>query len=156
MQNPQDDLWKRRLAAAAAALLVAYAAHPLTSFALLMLEGFGVVLGGAFMPIQLTVQAVVFGLALVWQLKMPSISRSFESAALCAGICMLLAIPAVILLAFVEVAKDTSVDQGGATASFFMVIIFGGYYGIQGLALLIAGLVMRKRRKNAPPPLSPY
>lgn len=151
MQNPQDDIWKRRLVAALAALLVAYSAHALTSMILIFLEESGLLTGGAFMPVLLTIQAVIFGMALIWQLKMPNLARSFESAALVAAAFLLLAIPAVMLVALRPGAGDTSPDQGAGAAGFFMVIIFGGFYGLQGLVLLIAGLVLRRRRKDAEP-----
>lgn len=152
MQNPQDDIWKPRLIAAAAALLVAYSVHPITSVLLMALEEFGLEIGGAFMPALLVLQAIVFGLALLWLLKTPDTAHKFERATLWTGICLLMLIPLLIGLMFLEAASDNSPDQGGAVAGFFMVIIFGGFYGVQGIALLITSFVLRKRRKETPVP----
>lgn len=149
MQDRQASLWKKWLAAAGAAVLIAYSAYPLISYLLLWVDEYGVGFGNALMPVLLSIQALIFVLALFWQSKRPSISQNFETATLCAGALLLLAVAALFIIVLLEAAADTSLDQSGATAGFFMLVIFGGYYSFQAVVLLIVGYVLRRRRVAA-------
>ncbi len=149
MQAPENNPWQRRLVAIAAAFLICYAAHGLTSTLLLIPESFGMDLGNAFMPIFLGLQCVIFLLALLWQLKITEPLRNFETATFSAGILLLLVVPVLIAIAVIEARHDTSPDRGAATAAFFMLIIFGGFYALQGIVAFAISFVLRKRRQAA-------
>lgn len=127
------------------AALAGYAASPPMSVGLAMLEDGGLPSPVGIMPAILGVQAATCVAALVWLAREADFWTRISKGLRLAGWLLVAALAALVVLTIKNAMTDTSPDQGAATASFFMLIIFGGYYGIQGLILLIAGHWAKRR-----------
>ncbi|QEI08512.1 hypothetical protein FXN63_23740 [Pigmentiphaga aceris] len=130
----------------ALAFLIAYAANPVVSTLLLAADRWGGMPPSGMKFISV-VQVVVFALSLFWLLRMARLQQRIGNGLKTAGILFLLSLPAMIVIAIVENTQATSGDHGSAAAAFFMVLIFGGAYGVIGAALLIGGIVIARRDK---------
>lgn len=138
------------LSVVAMALLTAYAAHPLLTLLLQVAEELGQPLGRAFMPLMLGAMATVLVVAGVMLVRRANALLRVEAGCRWSGILMLLTIPVMVLIVWLEASSASGGDQGGATAAFFMLLIFGGYYAIFGGGLLLVAAILRRRRLDAP------
>lgn len=130
----------------AMALLTAYSAHPLLTFLLQFAEETTQGLGNAFMPLMLAGLFVVFVVAAFRLAPKVGALLRIELGCRWSGILMWLTIPIMVAMVFLVAAQENGTDQGGATAAFFMLLIFGGYCAIVGSVLLFVSEVLRRRR----------
>lgn len=127
------------------AFLIAYAISPPASTLLLLADQLGGWTSDIGMPAVLALQLAAFALSLIWLSRMRSMNQRIGNGLKTAGILLLLPLPMMILFVALQAAQETGAEQGSATAAFFMLMIFGGAYGVLGLGLLIGGIVTARR-----------
>lgn len=133
------------LSALLPALVIAYAIGPLLSCVLMLFEGAESLSRINIVPLIVGAQAVTF-VAATWLLRrIPGLWLRIGTGLQRAGWLLLATLPVLILLTILIARQDTSLDSGAATAGFFMLIIFGGYYGLQGAILLGIGALAKGR-----------
>lgn len=131
----------------AMAMLTAYSAHPLLTFLLQFAEESGIALDRLYMPLMMVGLFAVFVVAAVWLAPKVGVLLRIELGCRCSGILLWLTIPIMVAMVFLVAAQENGTDQGGATAAFFMLMIFGGYCAIVGSILLFVSEVLRRRRR---------
>lgn len=132
------------------AILISYAASPVGSAVLIAIEEWAGLPKGIGSKAVTAVPAIAFVLSLIWLSRMSTIYRRIGNALKTAGILLLLSLPVLIVVAIVENMKpDVGGDHGAGTAAVYLVFLFGGAYGIVGLVLLVAGVVMLRRERRA-------
>lgn len=142
----RDQGLMKWLSVIAMALLTGYAVHPVLSVLLQVAEESGLSLGKAFMPLMLGGQVLAFAVAALVLARRASVALRIEAGCLWSGILLLLTLPVLGLIVWLEASGHSGGGQDGATAAFFMLLIFGGYYAIFGGVLLLIAAIMRRRR----------
>ena len=142
--NPRESLsnWASIIGAA---MLVAYCAHPLLTYVLLLVDGEEGRITSSYMSFFMAGLIAVFLIAAYVLKRRLSPRLRFEAATLWGGLLMWATIPFMVL----SVWLAAHISQDGGTAAFFMLLIFGGYCAIMGTILLIVSRVMRHKRLEA-------
>ena len=130
------------------ALLTAYSASPLLTMLFQVAEEVTQSLGRALMPLMLAGLATVFVVAGMILARRATVLQRIEAGCLWSGLLMVLTIPVMALIVWLEASGNSGGDQGGATAAFFMLVIFGGYYMMFGGGLLVVAAILRRRRNH--------
>ncbi|ARO13857.1 hypothetical protein BVG79_00505 [Ketogulonicigenium robustum] len=124
------------------AVLIAYAASPLTS-ALVAAASLTASADIGLIPV-VVIQLIALIAALIWLARISGTTLRISRGLIATGALFLLALPAVIITALVGAALANDGDPGGPAAAVFMVIIFGGFYGLIGAGFIFGGLSLRK------------
>ena len=142
-----DRSWRKWLSVAALALLVSYMVGHVASTGVLFLTDEATHI--PVMPVILGAQGVALVAGAVWLARMPYLWRRVQRGLTLAGI---LAIAALVLLVIVvggQMVRDSSMDQGGATAGFFALLLFGVPFLLQAALFLFGGAMAGRRAKSA-------
>ncbi len=132
------------------AIMIAYAAVPVGSSILIATEEWAGLSQGIGSKAVNAIPGIAFVVSLIWLSRMPTIQWRIGNGLKTAGILLLSSLPVLMVVAIVEnMQPAVAGDHGAGTAAVYMVFLFGGAYGILGLCLLIAGIVMLRRERRA-------
>lgn len=128
------------------ALVIAYSTHPLLTVVLQLADGTTQQVGANFMTLMLGGLAVVFAAAVFALIPQENAGLRIEKGCRWSGTLLWLTIPVMILITWLTARAENGADHGGATAAFFMLMIFGSYCAIIGSIFLGVAMFMRRRR----------
>lgn len=133
----------------AMAVLTAYSAHPAFTVLLQVIDETTQWVGAHFATLTLAWLGLVFVAAVLALRRIPTVMERVEAACRWSGVLLLLTLPVLVSMVWVQAAAESGADQGGAAAAFFLLLIFGGYYAILGVVLLGAATLLRRKRRAA-------
>lgn len=159
MSDPNPRPWRAAAAkwvsVIAMAMLTAYSTHPLLTLLLQVVDDTTQHIGASFMTLMMAGLLLVFGGAVLALLRKETPLLRAELGCRWSGMMLWLTIPVMVQIVWLQAMAENGADHGGATAAFFMLMIFGGYCAILGTVLLgVASVLRRKRMAAQSDPLS--